>query len=617
VRAAVAVLACSVLIVAAGCGAPIVVKRDAVAAQRQAVSNVLVTGDLSRRTLNLLYNRDLLSQYKRDPAGVIASLHADYVAGNVLPPYVVALAELSYRHATHGGGGPYYLAAALYAWAYLFPDDPKNAPARFTPRERLACDLYNRGLTRGLKRGDRVDLQPGSYPLPFGSLEIDADPSRYDWSGHQLYDFFPVAEITVEGFPTYYRWAGIGAPLAAKVVPNERDILAPRMRVPVTAVLKPDALARELPGGTVHARLEVHPGYGNQTVKIGELEVPLESEPTAAMGLGLAEADVWSREMSGFLRGSGIVPKETRLVSTRPYQRGLIPVVMVHGTGSSAARWIQLYNELDNDPRIHDHYQFWAFSYETGNPIIYSSMLLRQALVDAVAKLDPDGDDPALRRMIVMGHSQGGLLTKMTVVDSGDAFWSAVSKRPLAELKLSEENRELLQRTMFVKPLPFVRRVVFVATPHHGSYVAGNWLAHQVARLVSAPLEVTRLMGEVLTINREALAVEGIRGAPTAVDNMTPGNRFVKTLAQLPIAPGVAVNSIIAVDAEGPPQGKNDGVVEYDSAHIEPVESELVVRSPHSCQSNPHTIEEVRRILLKHLAEVDAGPRGAEAVVDR
>jgi len=33
------------------------------------------------------------------------------------------------------------------------------------------------------------------------------------------------------------------------------------------------------------------------------------------------------------------------------------------------------------------------------------------------------------------------------------------------------------------------------------------------------------------------------------------------------------------------------------------VESELVVKSPHSCQDNPHTIGEVRRILLEHLEE--------------
>jgi hypothetical protein len=41
-------------------------------------------------------------------------------------------------------------------------------------------------------------------------------------------------------------------------------------------------------------------------------------------------------------------------------------------------------------------------------------------------------------------------------------------------------------------------------------------------------------------------------------------------------------------------------VVSYASAHLEGVESELVVRSGHSAQSNPEVIQEVRRILVEH-----------------
>jgi hypothetical protein len=82
---------------------------------------------------------------------------------------------------------------------------------------------------------------------------------------------------------------------------------------------------------------------------------------------------------------------------------------------------------------------------------------------------------------------------------------------------------------------------------------------------------------------------------------MSPGNPFIQALAEIPVAPGVAANSIIPVkEGYEPYEEGNDGVVEYKSAHIDGVESELVVRSPHSTQSNPHTIEEVRRILMKH-----------------
>ena len=92
---------------------------------------------------------------------------------------------------------------------------------------------------------------------------------------------------------------------------------------------------------------------------------------------------------------------------------------------------------------------------------------------------------------------------------------------------------------------------------------------------------------------------EGAR-IPTSIDNMDWSNPGLRTLASLPIAPGVSANSIIPVTSL-PVEGGDDGVVRYQSAHIEPVESELVVvPSGHSTQANPTTIEEVRRILYVH-----------------
>jgi hypothetical protein len=99
---------------------------------------------------------------------------------------------------------------------------------------------------------------------------------------------------------------------------------------------------------------------------------------------------------------------------------------------------------------------------------------------------------------------------------------------------------------------------------------------------------------------------------PTAVDNMSPRHPFIRGLQEIPVAPSIAAHSIIAVDGTGPVEEGNDGVVEYTSAHIDGVGSELVVRSPHSCQGNPHTMEEVRRILRLHVGlETGAGPSEA------
>jgi hypothetical protein len=202
--------------------------------------------------------------------------------------------------------------------------------------------------------------------------------------------------------------------------------------------------------------------------------------------------------------------------------------------------------------------------------------------------------------MVVIGHSQGGLLTKMTVVDSGNRFWEDTSKLPFEQASLSPETRSLLSRSLFVKPLPFVKRVTFIATPHRGSYLTENLLGKIGRKLINLPATVTKVGLELASLDPAGAAKTALL-MPTALDNMDWSNPFLRTLESLPIADGVQVNSIVAVKGDGPPEEGNDGVVRYSSAHLEKPESELVVRSSHSTQSNPQTIEEVRRILYEHV----------------
>jgi pimeloyl-ACP methyl ester carboxylesterase len=283
-------------------------------------------------------------------------------------------------------------------------------------------------------------------------------------------------------------------------------------------------------------------------------------------------------------------------------------VVFVHGTNSSPARWADMLNDLENDPRVHDHFTFWAFSYMSSRPIALSAADLRRELSEAVRILDPETTNACIQDMIVIGHSQGGLLTKMTAIDSGDRFWRTLSSEPFERALMSNDTRKIVKEALFVKPLPFVRRVVFVATPHRGSFLAGpQFVRRLIARLVTLPLDVVKASTELAaaTLNGRASSesAASLERVPTSIDNMSPGNRFIRTLSDIPLSPDVKAHSIIPVDTDGPVEEGNDGVVKYKSAHIEGVESELVVRSPHSVQSNPYAIEEVRRILLLHLSE--------------
>src|SRR5437870_5070305 len=94
-------------------------------------------------------------------------------------------------------------------------------------------------------------------------------------------------------------------------------------------------------------------------------------------------------------------------------------------------------NRLRADRHIRSRFQFWFFQYDSDNPIALSALHLRDALEGAVARLDPEGRDPALRRMVLIGHSQGGLLVKMQSISSGDRIWNAVSRKPLDQLRLT------------------------------------------------------------------------------------------------------------------------------------------------------------------------------------
>ena len=595
----------ALLLALSACATPISVTRvDPQVVHQELTRNVLSTGEPSPFSEIILNRADLRVRFEEDPEATLRTLHTEVASGRRGMNQLFALAELSFFHAERTHQRAYYLAAAVYAYAFLFPAADTAAPDPYDPRFRLACDLYNRALTGALRApdGSQVELRAATFPLPFGELEVAFDPAQLTWIDRQLTDFIPVADLEVKGLRNRYRRAGIGAPLAASMVASaarEGLEIPPRLKVPITMFLRIVEPWQQLRSNHLRATLELHPVFDTETVRVDDREVPLEAEPTAALAYMLGGSRSWDLEFSGFLSGD-LLRQETltQLYALEPYQPGRIPVVFVHGTASSPARWAEILNELQNDPRIRQRYQCWFFTYETGNPVLYSAMRLREALETALATADPGGQDPALREMVMIGHSQGGLLVKLMAVDLETQLRATLLSVPIEELRVSAEDRDLIRRVVAVRPLPFVRRVVFLSTPHRGSYVAGDWLAQQLARFVRLPSQVLRLTGDVL--GEDPLFKVRLVSGLSSVHAMTPGSPLVTLLGPAPLAPWIIGHSIIAVQGDGPLEKETDGVVAYTSAHIEGVESELVVHSGHSVQGTPEAIEEVRRILLEH-----------------
>ena len=601
----------ALLVAVAGCASPVgyrtIGPRDA---YRDLTASALTGDEPSVFSRQLLARLGLGERFEQEPEVVLAELDAGLGWVDDRQRLFV-LAELSLAHAEHGGGRPYFLAAAIYAWAFLLPADPAAASERFDPRLPLALDLYQRGLAAGLARdaGHEIDLTPRTVALPFGRLVLTVAPDELRYGGYELRRFVATRAIRVRGLRNTYRRAGLGVQLAAKLRRRAEEAnpwLSPLATVPVTAVLHIDDVHGGLAEGHVRGRIELHEADVTPELCLAGQVVPLESDPSSVLAYGLEDAPLWDFEIAGFRRadlnlfGTG---EDIGLFMMRPYRPGRIPVVFVHGTASSPARWAEMGNELLADARLAPRYQLWFFIYNTGNPVVYSAMRLRRFLTRVVEDVDPEGRDPALRQMVVIGHSQGGLITKMMAVDVGDHLWNAFTRVPIEELDLPEESRTLLHEMAFFAPVPSVGRVVFIATPHRGSFLAGNWLGNIARRLVRLPANLAKTSAQLLQVLPRS-PTAGTRGF-TSIDSMNPRNPALQAIASLPLADGVPGHSIVAVEGDGPFEDGSDGVVEYRSAHVEGVASELVVRSAHSCQGRPETIEEVRRILRVHLESLE------------
>src|SRR5262245_17809731 len=189
------------------------------------------------------------------------------------------------------------------------------------------------------------------------------------------------------------------------------------------------------------------------------------------------------------------------LALARPYSRGKIPVIVVHGLGSGPKSWTPMIEALEADPSLRERYQFWTFDYATCAPILYSAHLLRQDLHAARGRLDPNRTDSAFDHMVFIGHSMGGLLAKMMAQDSRSNLWELRSTQPFGKLVGPPEDRDLLRQVMFFKPQPEVRRLIFIATPHRGSRLDRGLIRQVGSRLCRLPDPLEQVHQRLLASN--------------------------------------------------------------------------------------------------------------------
>ena len=602
----------SVLLLA-GCVAPIGAERVTTRqAYAQVEQSALRTGKPSADTVWLLHRFDLDRLPARRPGEVVRQLHAKALATGDRD-LLFALAEMSYvagEHIRHSvkpwdqrDERDYYLGSAIYAWLFLFGESKEPKPGAFDRRFRDACDLYNHclglALTGKKDTNGAVQLVSCHRRLPVGESELAVTRVNFP-SPLEAFDRILLADqLRVHGLSVRNREPGLGAPLVC-VEPSNTKLRVHRCS-PATVFLRGPGSLAELTSGSTALSLEVYSAFEDATVTVGGTQVPLEIDLTTHWAYALNDSRVRRLGKLQFLAPADLAPNQ--LMLNQPYAPNRIPIVFVHGTFSSPVTWAEMANTLAADPVLRQRYQLWTFMYGSGNPLVQSVADLRSALTAQVQQLDPTGTNAALRQMVIIGHSQGGLLTKATAIDAEDRLWRVFSTNRVEDLKLTDKQQAELRRFLFLKPLPFVKCVIFIATPHRGSYLAGGFARRVARRLVSLPGTMVSRSTEALKLAAGSETGEFLRGrTPTSLDGMSPKNPALLAMAEIPVVPEIQAHSIIPVLGEGDYHQGRDGVVAYQSAHVDYVDSECIVRSKHSCLNQPATIEEVRRILHEHLA---------------
>src|SRR3954468_6235753 len=440
----------------------------------------------SERTMETLKRYDLDRRYRRDVNNALLSL--EKIARNRPDAEIVyALAELSWIDGVRLGRKPQaidrFLDAVAYAHDYLFDDELAEGRGPSDPRFRLACEIYNAGLERLIRTAqskDPIDAQ-GVIKLKAHGHEqvLQVELRDSPWTPADVHKLILASDFEVSGLATSRNQYGLGVPLigARETDPRKDDrppgekFYPPEMAFALTAFLVPNSRLRDSGESVDEVRkctLELIDPVRHRTVGQPPYAIALETDLTTPLAYMWSRTDLERYRWSGLLRPEQALQR-ANLVMIRPYEPGKIPVVMVHGLISSPLAWIPMLNELLRDPAIQAKYQFMLYMYPTGVPVPIAAAGLRDSLSQAKMLFNPDGRAPAFDQMVLLGHSMGGLLSHFMVVDSADQLWKLNSDRSFDEILGPAKILDELRRLLFFKPLPFVKRVVFLATPHGGS----------------------------------------------------------------------------------------------------------------------------------------------------
>jgi pimeloyl-ACP methyl ester carboxylesterase len=494
------------------------------------------------------------------------------------------------------------LTAARAAYATLFDEQMGPMLDPLDPNLRFAADLYNYSLSELvdlLLEAGRPPRKEQSFGLIDGRLTLIKGQGMEEAPGFtQTLLAFSHKTTALE---LHNRRRGIGVPVVTVRPPTKllagQNLLHPPVYqagvMPVTFLLRFSEPWRAT-GESLTATCELWKPLAMTRVEIGGRYVPLEADTSLALAEFYAKGEQFYGilNMLRLLRGNS-VEGNRGLFLLEPYNPKKIPVVLTHGLMDSPLTWVPMLNALLSDPALTEKYQFWLFFYPTMNPILQSASELRQSLLAFHANLKAKGE--AWNDMVLVGHSMGGLISRLMISPSGEPFRN-LSQHCVSMAEGDLELQTYIKSLVTFEPLPFVSEAIFLGAPHRGANMANRMSGSAGQGIMSRP-EYIRTFLEA----KEGRAEQLLRQA-NGIANLAPDSLFSLALGDCVWNPAVPVHSIIGDMWTAGSTNGTDGVVAYWSSHVNGAKSEIVVQADHlALHKKNSSITEVRRILLEHL----------------
>ncbi len=624
----------------------------------------------TERTRQLLRRYDLSREFKGDRAALLSRLE-DIQRREPDREHEYAMAEIAYITAKEAEqlkpqkALEFYGTALIHAYRYLFEQGAGSREQGaelsdsmlhagyplggsmlnpYDPQFRGASDLYNQSLEGMLRLVRREgELRPGmsrTVKTANHTCSFDVVMHSTGWRPDDIDRLEFVSDYKVQGLRNHYHTYGLGVPLIAVRRSQAghdpaEHFYPPNVCFPMTAFLRVDrpasfagrstareaAAPRNADPSAPRFVLELHDPLDRQSIDVAGRGVPLEADLSTPLAYFLNQPEFQDADLStNGLLNPGDAKKLQGLYMLEPFDPDKMPVVMVHGLWSSPITWMEMYNDLRSEPLVRQHYQFWFYLYPTGQPFWTSATQMREEMALMRRELDPKREDPALDQMVLVGHSMGGLVSKLQTVESEEAFWHTMSDHPFSELHADPEAVRSLASTFYFRPNPSVRRVVTLGTPHRGSPFANGITRWLGGKLITLPTKMLEGRDQLVAQNRGFFRPNAPLDIKTSIDSLAPDSPVLPVLLTAAPGPWVSYHNVVGHDPDPGwerhlvPEG--DGVVSLTSARLDEIRqlrSQITVPADHGgVHRHPQSVLEVRRVLLEQLAELRQFPYGTQ-----